>query len=159
MPEAPAYQSGLIAALRGGSPQASQVSVPGVTMMPNAPRPSGSPSLFGGAPMTGNLMTPPSFPLAQGAMPRQSQQQQPLTATFMGMPLQIPREFAPQMSGNLMPVPQFSPAPDYVAPPPQPMPTYQPPPYFQNPESGYRWVYNADGDQVPYYDPNGYYGD
>lgn len=121
MPEAPAYQSGLIAALRGGESQPSQVSVPGVTMMPNTPRPGGGPTLFGGAPMTGNLMTPPSFPPAQGAMPRQSQQQQPLTATFMGMPLQIPREFAPQMSGNLMPVPQFSPAPDYVAPPPKPV--------------------------------------
>ena len=156
MPEAPAYQSGLIAALRGGESQPSQVSVPGVTMMPNTPRPGGGPTLFGGAPMTGNLMTPPSFPPAQGAMPRQSQQQQPLTATFMGMPLQIPREFAPQMSGNLMPVPQFAPAQTYIPPPPPSMPPTAPaaPPFYTDEESGYRWTYNADGEQVPYYGPS-----
>ena len=137
MAEAPAYQSGLIAALRGGG-NASGVSVPGMTMMPNAPARQGSPMSFGGTSSSGNLMTPPSFAPAQGAAPMQP----------------------PPMTGNLMPAPQFAPAQDYIAPP-QAAPT--PPPGTFAPGGAYvnqygQWVYPGDDDG---YDPGsgGSYGD
>jgi hypothetical protein len=131
MAEAPAYQSGLIAALRGGG-NASGVSVPGMTMTPNAPARQGSPMSFGGTSSFGNLMTPPSFAPAQGAArapgdfgrffnllsnaSRSMNGNQMTPQASQPMPSFQP----PPMTGNLMPAPQFAPAQDYVAPPPTP---------------------------------------
>jgi hypothetical protein len=147
MAEAPAYQSGLIAALRGGG-NASGVSVPGMTMMPNAPARQGSPMSFGGTSSFGNLMTPPSFAPARGALPMQ-----PPPRTGMPQAPQPAPQFAPPpATGNLMPAPQFAPAQDYVAPP-QAAPT--PPPGTFAPGGAYvnqygQWVYPGDDDG---YDP------
>ena len=149
MAEAPAYQSGLIAALRGGG-NASGVSVPGMTMMPNAPARQGSPMSFGGTSPFGNLMTPPSFAPAQGAAPMQP-------PPMAGMPQAsqpAPSFQPPPMAGNLMPAPQFAPAQDYVAPP-QAAPT--PPPGTFAPGGAYvnqygQWVYPGDDDDGYYYD-------
>ena len=129
MAEAPAYQSGLIAALRGGG-NASGVSVPGMTMTPNAPARQGSPMPFGGTSSFGNLMTPPSFAPAQGAAQAPgdfgrffnllSSSRPSMNSNPMTQPSSQPMQ--PQMTGNLMPMPQFAPAQDYVAPPPTPTP-------------------------------------
>ena len=167
MAEAPAYQSGLIAALRGGG-NASGVSVPGMTMMPNAPARQGSPMSFGGTSSFGNLMTPPSFAPAQGAAPMrpspiagmpQASQPAPQFAPppMTGMPpvsQPMPSFQPPAMTGNLMPAPQFAPAQDYVAPP-QAAPT--PPPGTFAPGGAYvnqygQWVYPGDDDDGYYYD-------
>ena len=147
MAEAPAYQSGLIAALRGGG-NASGVSVPGMTMMPNAPARQGSPMSFGGTSSFGNLMTPPSFAPAQGAAPMQ-----PPPMAGMPQASQPAPQFAPPpMTGNLMPAPQFAPAQDYIAPP-QAAPT--PPPGTFAPGGAYvnqygQWVYPGDDDGGSY---------
>ena len=149
MAEAPAYQSGLIAALRGGG-NASGVSVPGMTMMPNAPARQGSPMSFGGTSSFGNLMTPPAFAPARGALPMQP-------PPMAGMPQAsqpAPSFQPPPMAGNLMPAPQFAPAQDYVAPP-QAAPT--PPPGTFAPGGAYvnqygQWVYPGDDDDGYYYD-------
>jgi len=183
MAEAPAYQSSLIAALRGGG-NASGVSVPGMTMMPNAPARQGSPMPFGGTSSFGNLMTPPSFAPAQGAAQApgdfgrffnllsnanpsmngnpmtqpSSQPMQPMQPpAAAGMPQAsqpMPSFQPPQMTGNLMPMPQFAPAQDYVAPPPTPTP----PPGTIGPGGSYvdqygRWRTAADDDN--YYDTRG----
>ena len=149
MAEAPAYQSSLIAALRGGG-NASGVSVPGVTMMPNAPARQGSPMSFSGTSSFGNLMTPPSFAPARGALPMQP-------PPMAGMPQAsqpAPSFQPPPMTGNLMPAPQFAPAQDYIAPP-QAAPT--PPPGTFAPGGAYvnqygQWVYPGDDDGGYYYD-------
>ena len=159
MAEAPAYQSGLIAALRGGG-NASGVSVPGMTMTPNAPARQGSPMPFGGTSSFGNLMTPPSFAPAQGAAQapgdfnrffnllngaRQSMNGNQMTPqASQPMPSFQP----PPMTGNLMPAPQFAPAQDYIAPP-RAAPT--PPPGTMGPGGSYvdqygRWRTPADDD-------------
>jgi hypothetical protein len=145
MAEAPAYQSGLIAALRGGG-NASGVSVPGMTMTPNAPARQGSPMSFGNTSSFGNLMTPPSFAPAQGAAqapgdfgrffnplsnaarpmngnqttPQASQPMPSFQPQMTGNLMPAPSFQPPPMTGNLMPAPQFAPAQDYVAPPPTP---------------------------------------
>ena len=149
MAEAPAYQSGLIAALRGGG-NASGVSVPGMTMMPNAPARQGSPMSFGGTSSFGNLMTPPSFAPAQGAAPMQ-----PPPMAGMPQASQPAPQFAPPpMTGNLMPAPQFAPAQDYVAPPPPQPAAPAAPPYYET-DDGYRYtlVFDDEGNQVqrPWY--------
>jgi hypothetical protein len=143
MAEAPAYQSGLIAALRGGG-NASGVSVPGMTMMPNAPARQGSPMSFGGTSSFGNLMTPPSFAPAQGALPMQPPPMAGMPQSSQPMPSFQP----PPMTGNLMPAPQFAPAQDYIAPP-RAAPT--PPPGTIGPGGSYvdqygRWRTPADDD-------------
>ena len=143
MAEAPAYQSGLIAALRGGG-NASGVSVPNMTMMPNAPARQGSPMSFGGTSSFGNLMTPPSFAPARGALPMQPPPMAGMPQASQPMPSFQP----PPMTGNLMPAPQFAPAQDYIAPP-QAAPT--PPPGTFAPGGAYvnqygQWVYPGDDD-------------
>ena len=147
MAEAPAYQSGLIAALRGGG-NASGVSVPGVTMMPNAPARQGSPMSFGGTSSFGNLMTPPSFAPARGALPMQPPPMAGMPQASQPMPSFQP----PPMTGNLMPAPQFAPAQDYVAPA-RAAPT--PPPGTFAPGGAYvnqygQWVYPGDDDNTDY---------
>jgi len=156
MAEAPAYQSGLIAALRGGG-NASGVSVPGMTMTPNAPARQGSPMSFGGTSSFGNLMTPPSFAPAQGAaqapgdFSRFFNLLRSSRPSMNGNPMTQPssQPMQPQMTGNLMPVPQFAPAQDYVAPPPAP--PAPPAPGTVGPNGSYvdeygRWITQGDPD-------------
>jgi hypothetical protein len=131
---------------------------------------------FGGTSSFGNLMTPPSFAPAQGAAQApgdfsrffnllrssrpsmngnpmtqpSSQPMQPPPAAGMPQASQpMPSFQPPQMTGNLMPVPQFAPAQDYVAPPPAP--PAPPAPGTVGPNGSYvdeygRWITQGDPD-------------
>ena len=110
MAEGQGYQSGLIAALRGSSPNDAPTT-PGIQFLPNAPMAPFNPMSFGAPQMSGNLMTPPSMPRAPSYSP-------PGQQAFM----------PPPMTGNLMPAPDMPRAPDYVPPPPPPAPVQPPAP-------------------------------
>jgi hypothetical protein len=153
MPEGQGYQSGLIAALRGSSPNDAPTT-PGIQFLPNAPMAPFNPMSFGSPQMSGNLMTPPNFQRPQSAAPMQRELPQrviqlgslPLpipdgvpdygTRPRMGVtpgplaetPQSMDMPFVlPPMTGNLMPAPDMPRAPDYVPPPP-PAPVQPPAP-------------------------------
>jgi hypothetical protein len=120
MPEGQGYQSGLIAALRGSSPNDAPTT-PGIQFLPNAPMAPFNPMNFGAPQMSGNLMTPPSMPRAPSYSP-------PGQQAFM----------PPPMTGNLMPAPVMPSALDYVRPLPQVVP-------FPLPEPGDEWDFRGTG--------------
>jgi hypothetical protein len=120
MPEGQGYQSSLIAALRGSSPNDAPTT-PGIQFLPNAPMAPFNPMNFGAPQMSGNLMTPPSMPRAPSYSP-------PGQQAFM----------PPPMTGNLMPAPVMPSALDYVRPLPQVVP-------FPLPEPGDEWDFRGTG--------------
>ena len=173
MADSPAYQSGLIAALRGSSPNDAPTT-PGIQFLPNAPMAPFNPMSFGAPQMSGNLMVPPALQQGAPAQPRVRETPQQ-TVNFMGLPLPVPPGVSngtsqprmgvtpgpmaqmPSLTGNLMPVPDQPRAPDYVPPPPKPAPVQPPAPQinYEMDENGNRTGaiigINADGEPYRYF--------